>query len=94
LSKNSNSKSVDIEKLVALTPREDNTPVLESLKDQTIKSLVEKLIKTLENRKYGDYLKELLENLGKFKVEQSDYNEKIAKYSTINNRQLNKQLKQ
>lgn len=43
---------------------------------------------------YKDFHSTLIGNLLKFKIEISNFNDKIAKYAHINNKQLNKQLKQ
>jgi len=67
--------------------------VFNYIKIDQIKIILCELSKLIDNRNYETFLITLLSQLDIFKVTLSNYNDKIKKYTELNNNFLNKQLK-
>lgn len=89
-----NNKFVNVNEIMMLTPTNKNTPIFEHISNLELRSIVEQLVNQLDNRRFVDFNTLLESKLEKFEVERTKFNEKIAKQAAINNKQLNKQLKQ
>jgi len=59
-----------------------------------MKHLLQQLVGLLDGKKFVEFHTLLTTKLDKFEMEQTRFNDKITKYAAINNKQLNKQLKQ